>query len=189
MTAPRLPKLTPADLDEDQLALYHRIVSGPRAGGPQHFALQDRDGALNGPFGVMLHGPALGDPLQELGAAIRYRTTLSDRVREIAVLTVATATGSAFERHAHEPIARAAGLTDAELAGLRDGTFTGGDPAEAMAHALCARLLDGDDALTDAEYREAAAALGREGVLELVVLAGYYRTLAQMMNVFGISEV
>ena len=79
-----------------------------RTAGPQHFALADQDGALVGPFGIMLHAPALGGPLQDLGAAIRYRTSLSAQVREIAILSIAAATDSAFERYAHERVGRAA---------------------------------------------------------------------------------
>jgi 4-carboxymuconolactone decarboxylase len=58
--------------------------------------------------------------LQELGAAVRFRTRMTDRTREIAILTVATATGSEFERYAHELIGRAAGLTETELAASRN---------------------------------------------------------------------
>lgn len=136
----------------------------------------------------MLHAPGLGGPLQELGAAVRYRTGMSGRVREIAILAVAAATGSSFERYAHERVGRAAGLTEPELSALRTGTFTSADPAEAAAYTLSARLLD--DAhrpWADADYTAAEGALGRAGVLELTVLVGYYRTLAQLMDVFGVG--
>lgn len=171
----RFPKLTRAELTPEQAELYDAIVGGPRASGP--FPLQDADGSLTGPFGVMLHAPGVGGPLQELGAAVRYRTVLSDRVREIAILSVAAATGCAFERHAHEPIGRAAGLTEAELAALADGSFTSDDPVESAAHAL------GERPLTEQEYRT----LGAQRVVELVVLFGYYRTLAQLMDCFEVT--
>jgi 4-carboxymuconolactone decarboxylase len=181
--------LTEAELTEEQLDLRRAITSGPRAAGPQLFELQDEHGALNGPFGVMLHAPSLGGPLQELGAAVRYRTRLSDRSREVAILATATATGSEFERYAHEPIGRAAGLTAPELAGLRDGTFTSADPTEAAVYAVCRRLLDVDprQPWNDEEYAAAAGTLDPEGLLELTVLVGYYRTLAQLMQVFAIG--
>ena len=185
---PRLPRLAKVELDEEQLALHRLITEGPRTSGPQLLDLQDAQGALHGPFGVMLHAPSIGGPLQELGAAVRFRTRMSDRTREIAILTVATATGSEFERYAHELIGQAAGLTEAELSALRDGSFTSTDPTEAAAYAACRRLLDVDprEPWQDEEYEAAADALGREGLIELTVLAGYYRTLAQLMHVFAI---
>ena len=188
-SAERLPRLTKAELNEEQLNLHRLITSGPRASGAALFELQDAQGALNGPFGVMLHAPVLGGPLQELGAAVRYRTRMTDRTREIAILAVATATGSEFERYAHEPIGQAAGLTGTELSALRHGTFTSADPTETAAYALCRRMLDADprQPWSDEEYAAAVAALSREGVLELTVLVGYYRTLAQLMHIFAIG--
>src|SRR3954469_12031165 len=106
----RLPLLKPADLDEQQGLLYRAIAEGPRASGPQLFALVAPDGALNGPFNAMLLSPPVGTALQDLGSALRYRSKLSGRVREMAILAVAHAWGCAFEVYAHQPLALAAGL-------------------------------------------------------------------------------
>jgi 4-carboxymuconolactone decarboxylase len=186
MTA-RLPSLIKDQLDPAQLALYESIVSGPRAAGPQHFALVDSSGALTGPFGIMLHQPAVGGPLQQLGAAIRYGTSLSDRIREIAILSVAAATGSAFERYAHERVGRSVGLSDDELNQLAHGHFVTDDPAEAAAYRLCG-ILNGDQLpVTDAEFSDLHDVLGIPAVIEIVVLQGYYTTLAQLLAVFDVG--
>lgn len=173
-------------MNEEQRAVYDAITGGPRAAGPQHFALVAPDGSLNGPFGLMVQVPALGAPLQELGAAIRYRTSLSDREREIAILTVARITGSDFERYAHEAVGRAAGLTAEELERLRDGTFAGGGHREVAVARLSARLAE-SPAATAADRQAVAEHLDDDAVVEVAVLAGYYRTLAQMMVLFDIG--
>ena len=183
----RLPDLAPADLTDEQRALHERIASGPRAQGTQHFPLTTPDGALTGPFGVMVHEPALGAPLQELGSAIRYGTGLTARVRELAILAVAADTGCAFEQYAHERIGRAAGLDDDEVAALAGGTFTSADAAERSAYDLCQRLLAGRSRFTDGEYADLAEVLGTTTITELVVLVGYYRTLAQLLDVFDVG--
>jgi 4-carboxymuconolactone decarboxylase len=185
----RLPDLTPAELSDAQRALREQIVGGPRGSGPQHFPLERGDGSLTGPFGVMLHEPALGAPLQELGSAIRYATGLSARTREIAILAVASATGSAFEAYAHARVGRAVGLTEDELAALADGSFTSTDPLEHAAHAFCRRLMDAGPGarLDDETYAAYAVALGTTTMTELVVLVGYYRTLAQLLDVFDVG--
>ena len=183
----RLPDLTPDELDAEQRRLYDDIVGGPRGSGPHHFTLTTADGALTGPFGVMVHEPVLGRPLQELGSAIRYRTGLSARVREIAILAVAAATDCAFERHAHERVGRAVGLTDGEVAALASGSFTSADRVERSSYDLCRRLLDVSPRLTDAEYAELAAELGATTITELTVLVGYYRTLADLLTVFDVG--
>ncbi|KWX68224.1 carboxymuconolactone decarboxylase family protein [Mycobacterium sp. NAZ190054] len=182
----RLRSLTPADLTDEQRVVYDGITGGDRLKGTQHFPVVAPDGSLTGPFGVMLHAPGIGDALQQLGAAIRYRTGLSARIREIAILLVATATDSEFEWWAHERVGRAAGLTDDELGQLSTGTFDAEDATEQAAADLCSTLL-GNGSVTDEDYRGYAEVLGVEGIVELTTLVGYYRTLAQLMAVFDIG--
>ncbi|WP_062524861.1 carboxymuconolactone decarboxylase family protein [Demequina rhizosphaerae] len=181
----RIPDLVPERLSADGRALYDSIASGPRAAGPQHFALTNPDGSLRGPFNAMLLAPGLGAALQDLGAAIRYRGTLTDRSREIAILLVAARWDSAFEREAHEAVGRATGLADDELAALRRedaAAFAGVEGAVARATVA---LLDGD--LDDAAWADAEEALGAAGVLELSTLVGYYATLALQLRVFRVG--
>jgi 4-carboxymuconolactone decarboxylase len=182
----RLARLVPSELDAGQRAVYDGIAGGDRATGVQHFPLTAEDGSLNGPFGIMLHSPGVGGALSELGSTIRFRTDLTARIREIAILMVARATGSAFEWWAHERVGRAAGLDDAELLSLSIGAFTSDDPAEAAAAGFCAELLS-SSVLTDEEYAAATGALTPAQLIDLTALVGYYRTLAQLMTVFDVG--
>jgi 4-carboxymuconolactone decarboxylase len=183
----RLPHPTPDQLSPEQRALYDAIAGGPRASGPQLFELVDAHGRLNGPFGVMLHSPAVGGALQELGTAIRYRSVLSDRLREIAILAVAASWSSEFERYAHEPLARGAGLTADQVAGLAaGGALELEDPAEAVGLRIVRALLADAD-LTDEEYAEGRRVLGDQALVELTALVGYYGTLALQLRVFRVG--
>ena len=65
---PRIPKLEPAALGDEQRTLYDAIAGGRRAQGPQLFRLTDADGRLEGPFNAFLLQPRLGSALQALGA-------------------------------------------------------------------------------------------------------------------------
>ncbi|WNM25575.1 carboxymuconolactone decarboxylase family protein [Demequina capsici] len=180
----RVPDLTPERLDAEARALYDAIAGGPRAAGPQHFALTRQDGSLRGPFNAMLLAPGIGGALQEVGAALRYRGSLNDRAREIAILLVAAHWRSAFEQESHEAVGRAHGLTDHEIEALRmrDASAFSGVEA-AVADAVLA-LLAGD--LDDEAWATAEAALGAEVVFELTALVGYYATLALQLRVFRV---
>jgi 4-carboxymuconolactone decarboxylase len=183
----RLPGLRPQDLDERQRAVYDAIAGGPRATGPQLFALRDEQGALNGPFNAMLFAPEVGAALQDVGSALRYRTSLSDRVRELAILLVAAHWDSAFERYAHEAIGAAAGLTADEIEAIRRREpLALPDPTEALAIEVVVALLAGDglDAMT---YDRAAAGLGPQALVEISTLIGYYGTLALQLRLFDIG--
>jgi 4-carboxymuconolactone decarboxylase len=181
----RIPKLTPAELDDEQRTLYDAIAGGRRAQGPQLFRLTDADGRLEGPFNAFLLQPRLGSALQALGAAVRYETALDDRCREIAILVVAAHWRSDFEQYAHEAVGRAAGLTDTELAAIRNGQDDALSGREAVVARTAAALAARGD-LDDAEYREAAGHLGADGLFELLTLVGYYATLALQLRVFRV---
>jgi 4-carboxymuconolactone decarboxylase len=182
----RLAKLTPDALDDEQRALYHDVLNGPRSQGPQSFALCDAEGRLEGPFNAMLLSPRLGDALQAVGARVRYSAQLGDRARELAILAVGYAWRSDFEIYAHERVARAAGLTDAELAAVRDGRHDElADPGERLVATLAHALATRSD-LTEDEYLAGRAALGDRGLFELTTLVGYYATLALQLRVFRV---
>ena len=182
---PRIPKLEPAALGDEQRTLYDAIAGGRRAQGPQLFRLTDADGRLEGPFNAFLLQPRLGSALQALGAAVRYETALDDRCREIAILVVAAHWRSGFERYAHEAVGRAAGLTGADLAAIRDGRHDMLSGREAVVARTAATLAARGD-LDDTEYREAEDHLGPDGLFELLTLVGYYATLALQLRVFRV---
>lgn len=182
----RLPALLPGDLDVQQQALREQIAGGPRASGPQLFALTDAAGGLTGPFNAMLLSPSLGQALQALGAALRYRCSLAPRVREMAVLQVAAHEDCAFERYAHEPIARSVGVTAREVEVLRRGGLPAVEGRERAALRVVEALLRRAD-LADAEYADAGAEVGVREVFELTTLVGYYTTLALQLRVFRVA--
>jgi 4-carboxymuconolactone decarboxylase len=178
--AARQPRLRPADLSDAQRALYDAIVGGPRSGGA--FALTDADGVLEGPFGGFLLSPALGDALQQLGAAIRYRSDLTPRVRELAILAVAAHHQSLFERYAHEAVGRAVGLSGEEMAAIWAGAdLVLADPGEAAALAFAKAVLAGD--VDNETWTACVPPLGVGVAYEILVLVGYYSTLALQMRV------
>ena len=183
----RLPLLSPDQLDEEQREVYQAVIGGPRGDGRPAFSFTDDKGRLLGPFNAMLYAPAVGMPLQELGAALRFRTALSHREREIAVLLVAVHGRSAYEWYAHERLAREAGVTEEELTAIRLGHAPIlADVRERVVYeAVRSLTLDRD--LGDALFTEAASILGRTALVELVTLVGYYQTLALQLRVFQIG--
>ena len=182
----RLAKLAPADLDDHQRVVYDAIAGGKRAEGPQLFRLRDEDGGLEGPFNAFLLQPRVGGPLQAVGSAIRYETALSDRAREVAILVVGVHWRSEYEWYAHEAVGRHVGLTDAELAGIQDGSYAVLPEQErTVAELTHALATDGD--LDDAAYAKAVELLGESGLFELTTLVGYYATLALQLRVFRVG--
>jgi 4-carboxymuconolactone decarboxylase len=184
----RLTVLSSDQMTPEQVGLYREILNGPRGQGPRAVLLSTGAGGLAGPFNAMLYAPEVGHALQELGAAIRFRTHLAPRVREMAILVVAQAWGSEYERDSHEPIGREAGLTEPEIEALRAGADPGfADEQERVAYSVV-RSLTGPGDLDDQEYATAVAALGEQALVELSTLVGYYATLALQLRIFRVSD-
>jgi 4-carboxymuconolactone decarboxylase len=182
----RLERLPPERLDPDQREVYDAITGGPRAQGRQHFALTADDGGLHGPFNALLLSPAVGTALQEVGAAVRYRTELTARVREAAILLVAARWDSEFERMAHESVGRSVGLTDEELALLsRSRVPPTGDEHEAACLHVTLALLSGD--IADDDWARWSALVDSRTIFELSTLVGYYATLALQLRIFRVG--
>jgi len=171
----RFPDIADGPLSELQQRVKEQIVAGPR-------------GQLVGPFRVLLHAPGVEAALHPVGEYLRYRSVLPPAVRELAILATAVHWRCAFEWQAHAPIARAAGVGEEALAALRAGSAPqGAAPALLAAHAVaCALHTTGR--VPDAVFEQAVSHFGREGVLELVVLCGYYSTLAMVLNTARYAE-
>lgn len=180
----RLALTSPADLDAAQRALYDAITGGPRAGQAGTVPMTDDAGRLVGPFAVMLLSPAVGNAMQQVGAAIRFGTSLSDRQRELAILAVAGELRCDFERLAHEPAARAAGLSPEQVDAALSGRVPAGTDEEEAVVLRLARAMTATRALSDEDYRGGIAVLGRERLAELTWLVGYYSALALALAVF-----
>jgi 4-carboxymuconolactone decarboxylase len=185
----RLAALSSDTMTPEQVGLYREILSGPRGQGPRAVLLATGAGGLAGPFNAMLYAPEVGHALQELGAAIRFRTSLTPRIREMAILVVAQAWDSAYERSSHEPIGRDAGLAGSEIEALR----TGADPAftdeqEQVAYSVVRSLASPAADLDDHQYDTAVRVLGEQTLVELSTLVGYYATLALQLRIFRVSD-
>lgn len=165
----RFPDIADGPLNELQQRVKEQILAGPR-------------GQLVGPFRILLHAPGVEGALHPVGEYLRFHSTLADDVRELAVMATAGHWRCAFEWEAHEPIARAAGLTEEDLRNLRQGRAPAREaPTLRAAHEFASAILR-TGRVPDAEFDRAVSVLGRESLLELLVLCGYYSTLAMVLN-------
>ncbi|SDJ49960.1 carboxymuconolactone decarboxylase family protein [Pseudomonas abietaniphila] len=171
----RLTTLQPNQMSEDQQRVLAVIQKGPR-------------GNLDGPFLAWIHSPALADHAQRLGAFCRYGTTLELRLTELAILTTAAWWRSQAEWQIHEPIARAAGVSDSVIEALRQQRT----PAFTWADEQCvykigqslyqSRRVDG------VLYDQGVTLFGEPGMVELIGVYGYYSLVAMTLNTFEVRR-
>lgn len=178
----RLPWFRPEDLDAEQRRYYDSLLAGPRD--PSAFV--DAEGRLEGAFNARLLDPPVGTAIQELGAALRFRSRIAGRRRELVILTVAVAERCEFEWHGHVPGARRVGLAGDQLAALRAGATVPGLSEDERLVCEVARELVRDNDLSDTTYARAATALGVETLFDIVSLVGHYRHTALALRVWRV---
>nr|WP_243847343.1 carboxymuconolactone decarboxylase family protein [Microbacterium ulmi] len=127
--------------------------------------------------------PSIGDAVQGVGAAIRFRGTLAALVRETAILTVAAHFRCDFEWFAHRAAGADAGLDGDQLEAIRTAAPADLPPDAAHARAVVQAILR-RGRLDDADYARAVEAFGETGLAELVWLSGYYSMLAMALGTF-----
>lgn len=180
---------TPESLDADQRELYDAILSGPRSSAVRATSLTDERGRLRGPFNAMFYSPLIGKPLQELGAAIRYRSGLDGAARELAILEVARVTRCDTEWHGHSRVAESNGVTTEQLETLRHGGMPEGLTPVAESVLGLARVLLAEGDLDDEQFAHYTSVLGEVALMEVIALVGYYCLLALSLRVWRIPLV
>jgi 4-carboxymuconolactone decarboxylase len=139
-----------------------------------------RGGQMIRPFAAMIHRPEIARAAADLGAVIRYQSTLSDHDREVVICTTAVERDCPFEWESHLPIARAAGVAEATLAQVESGSAVD-DPDDAVLVDFTRDLCRAGK-VGETRFEQARRRLGEEGVVELAAIIGYYTMLAVFMN-------
>jgi 4-carboxymuconolactone decarboxylase len=169
----RLPELPYDRMSALQRRVHDEIAAGPR-------------GHVVGPVKVWLHAPGLADRAQKLGAYARFESSLPPALSELAILVTGSAWKAEFEWYAHSRLARTAGIPDAVIEAIRTGAEPELADPKARAVYAVAHELHATRALSDATYARAEAALGREGLVDLVGILGYYTLVSMTLNAFKV---
>ncbi|MGI9385254.1 MAG: carboxymuconolactone decarboxylase family protein [Methyloligellaceae bacterium] len=170
----RLPELHYEDMTAEQQRIHDEIAAGPR-------------GKVEGPLKVWLHAPSLADKAQQLGAHARYHSALPPALSELAILVTAQIWRADYEWYAHVGLARAAGLAEPVIEALRQGTPPPLQDAKSQAVYTVSRELHRRRSLSDETYAMAEAALGRQALVDLVGILGYYTLISMTLNAFEIE--
>ena len=130
--------------------------------------------------------PALFEAQGQLGYAVADPEVLDPKMRETAILRVAHLSNSAYELHHHLPLARAAGLTEGDLAAIESGDYAALDPVLAA----IARFTDEvvrDISPTDATLAALRTHVSDQVVVNLLLAIGCYMSIARLIATTGIA--
>ena len=182
MTDSRRFQMIPVDnLTADQKGVYDAIRGGPRAKVANSGA--SNPGPLGGPFNVMLRSPAVGNIVQALGGEIRFKSSIPNKLNELAIMVTARYWTSQYEWFAHCRLALEAGL-DPEIAKdvAENRRSPKMDADEAMIYDF-SRELHETKRVSDANYQRVIERFGERGVFDLIAVNGYYSLVSMILNV------
>ena len=163
---------------EDAFAAPQRVLRDAIAAGPRGSF------RFSGPFAIWLHAPEMGILAQALGGHCRYKTSLSPRLSEFAILTTARLWRAQYEWQAHAPMAEKAGVKAKTVADLRAGRYPKTAPADERAIYDFVTELYKKRRVGNRNYGRVVKLLGETGAVELVGILGYYALISMTLNVF-----
>ena len=171
----RLKEITDEQMSAVQKSLRDAISSGPRG----------IRAKLTGPFQIWLNAPELGHLAQALGAHCRYKTSLSPRQSETAILVTANLWKAQYEWVAHEPQALKAGVKPETVKAIQAGREPKSAQKDEKAIIDFVKELYKTKRVSDKTYKRVHGLFGDAGVVELVGICGYYALISMTLNTFG----
>ena len=128
----------------------------------------------NPPYRAYIRSPDLAPRLSALSEYLRWNTSLSPRLSELAILITAREWTAQYEWFAHYPLALKGGLdpkvADAIAAGKRPDSMK---DDEAALYDLATALYR-DRKVSDAVYKAALEKFGERGIMDIIGIIGYY---------------
>jgi 4-carboxymuconolactone decarboxylase len=174
----RLPLPTRDALDPPAQEVWDSITAS-------RGAIVADEGHLIGPFNAWVNAPIIGGRLAELGAALRFESSIERRLLEVAIITVGARWKAEFEWWAHSRMALHHGVRPEAVAAIARGETPSLPDDEAVVHAVARQLVDTGH-VDGPAYEAAHALLGDRGIVELVTLCGYYTLVSFTLNAFDV---
>lgn len=160
-------------LDPQAQALYDHLVA--------------KRGRVDGMYRSLLNHPELAQHIGELGSYLRFGdSVLPDEVRELVILRTARRFGVAYEWVKHVPPAIEAGLSETMIEQLRQDQKPDGLTRAQEAALSAVECVLEQQSIPQHTQDALAKEVGLKGVIELVVLCGFYQMIAAVIFAFDV---
>lgn len=163
------------DLSEEQLIVYKEIMNGPR-------------GNVVGPIRIWLNNAKFASCAQALGKYVRYESNLSTALSELAIITTGRCWSSEFEWEHHAPLAKKAGIDIKYINQIAIGKrpiFKNNFQQAVYDFTAEANIKKN---VSDRVYNEVNNLLGKNALIDIVAICGYYNLISMTLNVFRVPS-
>jgi len=163
----RLPFVTRDQLSETDRGLFDQ--------------LEQQRGSVSNVFRMTAHNPELLRRLLHFGDGLRHHTRLDARLRELAILLVASLTGCPYVFEHHQPLALKAGASPEQLAHLLDWETHPSFDAETRAILRFAAETTQQVSVQQETFERLSTFLDAEQVVALTMNVGFYNMVVRFL--------
>ncbi|MDA1077312.1 MAG: carboxymuconolactone decarboxylase family protein [Proteobacteria bacterium] len=172
LSEPRIAALQPDEWDEDAKAMMQPFVS---------------QGRVYNIFKTLCNYPDLAKRWMVFANHILGKSKLAVRERELLILRIGYLCQAGYEWGQHVQIARAAGMSDAEIRSCKTGPAT---PDLSELDRLLLQACDelhADAFVSDETWKGLSGHLNQQQLMDVVFTVGQYNLVSMALNSFGVQ--
>ena len=149
--------------------------------------IKNSRGEVAGNFAALLNNPQATGKFAYLGGYVRFETPLDNRVKILAILIAAREANGHYVWTVNQPDAHKAGLSDAVISAIHElRAPVGLEPKDASVVQFVLELLR-HHRVSDATFEALRSQVGNDGIIDVMVVSGYYYTLAHCLGALEVD--
>jgi 4-carboxymuconolactone decarboxylase len=165
----RLPTIPPDQYTADQKKAAEEFLAARKV-------------PVFGPFEPMMHSPEVMSLARAMGDHLRYHSAIGSTLSELVILLTAREWSQDYEWYLHYPISLKAGIAKDIADAIADGRRPVGMSADEEIVYDFTTELQRNKRISDATFNRAAQRFGKNGVVDMTAISGYYTFLAMQLN-------
>ncbi|WP_447917495.1 carboxymuconolactone decarboxylase family protein [Achromobacter aegrifaciens] len=138
-------------------------------------------------YRMLLNSPAVAEGWLAYLTAIRQRSGISPKLREMLILRVAVLNQADYEFEQHLPIALSAGCGEAQVRGLKNGDFASLDAGERAAMAYCDEMTR-EIRVRDVTFAAVREAFDAQAIVEITATVAAYNMVSRFLEAIQIDH-
>jgi alkylhydroperoxidase family enzyme len=172
LTTPRVKPVPLSELSAENLELVRTRI---------------RDGKLPNLYATLINHPKLYGPRSTFGTYIQRESLVPPKTRELLIMRTGWLIRTEYEWAHHAPIAKEAGLTDAEVARIAKGPAEKAWTEDQRAVLQTVDELRRETFVSDATWKTLTKYYSKEQMIEIVYTVGAYAMTGTAINSLGIQ--
>ncbi|WP_144635674.1 carboxymuconolactone decarboxylase family protein [Bordetella genomosp. 13] len=149
--------------------------------------IQKERSSLPNLYRMLLNSPAIAEGWLAYLTAVRQKSSLPARLRELIILRVAVLNEADYEFEQHLPIAVQAGCTEVQVAGVKSGDFSSLEKGEGAVLAYCDEMTR-SIRVKDATFAAVRGAFSDQEIVEITATVAAYNMVSRFLEAIQVDH-